>query len=133
MNKQELEKRTIEFSVALISALKKLPHSIPNVRCIGQAIDAGTSIGANYREANGAESRKDFQHKIGISFKEARETNYWLNILSATNPENREILIPLVNESYELSRIFGSSFSTLRLNQKNLKILNRKINQKSQI
>jgi len=118
MDKQELEKRTIDFSIALIVALKKLPQSAFNARCVSQAIDAGTSIGANYREANGAESRKDFQHKIGISFKEAREANYWLKILSATNSESKDDLLPLVKESDELLRIFGAIHSTMKSNAK---------------
>lgn len=91
MNKHELEERTLKFSIELIKTLKTLPKNIYNYKIIGQLIDSGTSIGANYREANGTESRKDFKHKINISFKEARETNYWLSILQSTNQENMKI------------------------------------------
>lgn len=68
MNKYDLEKRTLEFSIKLIKVLKGLPKNVFNYRLMSQVIDSGTSIGANYREANGAESKKDFIHKIKIVF-----------------------------------------------------------------
>ena len=69
MNKYELEERTLRFSIKLIETLKKLPKNLFNHKLISQCISSGTSIGANYYEENGAESRKDFKHKIRIYFK----------------------------------------------------------------
>ena len=113
MNKAELEERTLVFSVGLIKALKTLPKNIFNHRLSGQVTDSGTSIGVNYREANGAESRRDFKHKVYIAFKEARETKYWLTVLRETNPQI-ETLDELWQEADELSRIFGSICSSCR-------------------
>ncbi|MBU0728099.1 four helix bundle protein, partial [Patescibacteria group bacterium] len=84
----------------------------------GQVIDSGTSIGANYREANAAESPKDFRHKINLSFKEAKETKYWLEILIDSNSDYSSELMILFKESDELMRIFGKSVTTCRNNAK---------------
>jgi four helix bundle protein len=116
MDRKELEERTIQFSINLIGMLKKLPKNSYNTKIISQCVRAGTSVGANYGEANGAESRKDFIHKLNLSFKEARETRYWLSILKATNPMDNELIEPIWIESDEIVRIFGKSVSTSRHN-----------------
>ena len=88
MNKSDLEKRTKDFALRVIQFVSSLPtNKIADV--LGyQVLKSGTAIGANYREANRAESRKDFVHKIGIVEKEASETQYWLDLLqeSAIGP-----------------------------------------------
>jgi len=127
MKQLELEKRTLEFSNNLIDAINKLPKNQVNYKISGQVIASGTSIGANYREANSAESEKDFKHKIGISFKESKETRYWLDILIHTNPNNLNDLKPLRQESDELTKIFGKSFNTCK--KKEEKAKNREINE----
>ena len=71
-------------------------------------IKAGTSIGANYREACEAESSKDFIHKIAVSKKEARETKYLLKLLLKTNPSFQNDIITLGKEANELVKIFAS-------------------------
>ena len=116
MNREELEKRTLEFSKNLILVLQKLPRNPINDRLIVQAVSSGTSIGANYREANASESEKDFKHKINISFKKAKETRYWLDILISANPDFIAELSPLRQEADEFSRIFGKAVTTCRLN-----------------
>lgn len=80
MDKFELEKRTKKFALRVIRFVADMPKSkITDV--VGyQLLKSGTSIGANYREANRAESRGDFIHKIAIVEKEASETQYWLEI-----------------------------------------------------
>ncbi len=117
MNKEELEKRTFEFSVRLVKLLKKLPRNLINYKISGQLFDSGTSIGANYKEANGAETPKDFLHKIGIVFKESRETHYWLSVLMANNPDFTTDINPLLSEADEFRRIFGSAVTTCKKNQ----------------
>jgi four helix bundle protein len=84
----------------------------------GQLIDSATSIGANYREANSAESGKDFQHKINISFKEAKETRYWLDLLIFANPKYSNDLSPLRQESDEFTKIFGKVVWSCRRKEK---------------
>ncbi len=116
MTKEELEDRTLKFSNSLIKVLSKLPRDLINSRIISQVTSSGTSIGANYREANASESEKDFKHKMNLSFKEAKETKYWLDILLSKNLEFRDDLMLLRNEADELSRIFGKAVSTCRRN-----------------
>jgi four helix bundle protein len=73
-------------------------------------VKAATSIGANYGEANDAESKKDFRHKIGICRKESKETKYWLPLLAEAVPELREDARVLWQEAKELNLIFGKIF-----------------------
>lgn len=73
-----MEERTARFAEEIIKFFKKIPQTVITKPTIIQLVKAGTSIGANYCEADDAESGKDFKHKIGICKKEARETKYWL-------------------------------------------------------
>ena len=118
MNKEELEKRMLEFSTNLVKTLKRLPKDLINNKLISQVVRSGTSIGANYVEGNAAESYKDFQHKLNIAFKEAKETRYWLDILISANPDYKNNLQPLRQESDEFARILGKALSTCRTNAK---------------
>ena len=104
----DLEKRTLEFGKRIIKLSQALPKNIINIELIKQLVKAGTSIGANYREANGAESKKDFTHKIRISLKEAKETRYWLELVTEANIEFQKRIEPLLQESLELIKIFSS-------------------------
>ena len=104
----DLEKRTLEFSKNVIRLCKKLHKNVINNELIGQLIDSSGSIGANYREANDALSKKDFRHRIKITRKEAKETHYWLELLLEANPEFKEEIVVLLNESLELKKIFSS-------------------------
>jgi four helix bundle protein len=81
MNKIELERRTKEFSLILIRFLESLPKNYLGETLGRQLLKSGTSIGANYREANRAESKADFIHKLAIVEKEASETLYWLELM----------------------------------------------------
>ena len=104
----DLEKRTLEFGKRIIKLCQTLPKNIVNIELIKQLVKAGTSIGANYREANGAESKKDFTHKIRISLKEAKETRYWLELVTEANMEFKKRIELLLQESLELIKIFSS-------------------------
>ena len=81
---------------------------------------ASTSVGSNYEEAQGAESTKDFNHKIGIVLKETRESNYWLRVLNEiyTNPNSDGELKRLLKESYELKKIFSAIRIKTQVNSK---------------
>ena len=118
MNREELEIRTLTFSKNLISTLQRLPKNLINYKLSGQVLGSGTSIGANYREATASESPRDFKHKINISFKEAKETVFWLDNLISANPSFKIDLSPLRKESEELMRLFGKSVTTCRKNLK---------------
>jgi len=118
MDQIELERRTLEFSKNLIRAILKLPKNLINYKLSSQVINSGTSIGANYMEANSAESSKDFQHKINISYKEAKETRYWLDLLIFANPNYLNDLSPLRQESDEFTKIFGKTVWSCKRNEK---------------
>ena len=78
---QELEKRTVKFAIDIINLSASLPKTTESLVLRNQLTKSGTSIGANYREANRSRSQKDFKKKIKISLAEASETDYWLEIL----------------------------------------------------
>ncbi len=114
MDKSELERRTKTFALRVIQFVGKLPkNKVADV--IGyQLLDSGTSIGANYREANRAESRKDFIHKIAIVEKEASETHYWLELLEESDIGSGIEREWLLRESTELIAIFTSVGKTAK-------------------
>ena len=106
--KYDLEERTIAFSKKIIFLCNEL-NKDPLTRPIAlQLIRSATSIGANYCEANGASTKKDFRNKIHISKKEAQETRYWLKVLDDNPKINKELLGELMNETQELIKIFAS-------------------------
>lgn len=78
-----------------------------NFKLIDQLIRSAGSIGANYREANDALSKKDFVHRLKISRKEAKETIYWLKLLQEANTSNKKIQ-PLISEAEELRNILSA-------------------------
>ena len=83
-----------------------------NGRIIDQIVGSSSSVGANYSEANEAESKQDFIHKISICKKEAKETRYWLKILKVSNPEISDQLIVMEKECQEFIFIFSSIIKT---------------------
>lgn len=111
---QKLLRRTFKFAEDILGLTQNLPKNIGNKPLIIQLIKAGTSIGANYREACEAESAKDFVHKIRISKKEARESDYWLKLLSRFNPDFKKEIIPLRNEAEEFVKIFSTIVSKFK-------------------
>ncbi len=107
MSNYNLEERTTKFSESIIMFLKTVKKDIINSPLISQLIRSATSIGANYCEANGACSRKDFKNKISICKKEAKETKYWLHLIAKTIPEKTEECRKLWKEAQELTLIFS--------------------------
>jgi four helix bundle protein len=104
-----LEERTAIFAEAIIRFCKICPKNIITIPIIRQLIRSATSIGANYCEANGASSRKDFKNKIFICKKESKETMYWLRMLSKAldSVELQECSRVHWQEAKELSMIFA--------------------------
>ena len=86
---------------------------------IDQLVRAGTSIGSNYCEADCTESKKDFEHKIGISKKEAKETKHWLRMIAKATPELKEEARKLWQEAHELQLIFITIIKKSRINKNN--------------
>ena len=111
---KDLENRTKRFSVRLIQHLAGIPHSRAIDVISRQLLRSGTSIGANYREANRAVSRADFANKIGIVQKEASETQYWLELLQESGADTSASIADLHREASELLAIFTSIGSKLK-------------------
>ena len=112
MDKKELEKRTKEFALRIIKLVSELPKGKIGDVLGYQILKSGTSIGANYREANRAASKADFVHKINIVEKEASETLYWLELLAESGIVDEQRLGPLMAESNELVAIFTATGKT---------------------
>lgn len=109
----DLEERTACFGKSVILFAKKIPWSPVNNRLIDQVVGAGTSVGANYCEADDSVSRADFKHRIGICRKEARETKFFLRMIavaeSSLKPEAREIWREANSLHLIFSRIWRST------------------------
>lgn len=106
--KYDLEERTAKFAEAIVKFCRTIPENSITKVLILQLVRAATSIGANYCEADDAESKKDFIHKIGVCKKEARETKYWLRLIANAMPETREEVKKLWIEAKELNLIFNA-------------------------
>ena len=105
---KELEKQTKQFAIDIIRLSMTLPNT-PEGRTIrNQLTKAGTSVGANYREANRSRSKKDFRNKIAICESEASETQYWLQVIAGVGWKSWDELQPDYDECSELLAIFTS-------------------------
>jgi four helix bundle protein len=105
---KQLEKRTLEFAVRIIRLSSMLPNTAEGKVVKTQLTKCGTSIGANYREANRSRSKADFQNKISICEAEASETQYWIELIRETKWVPWERLEPEYKECSELLAIFTS-------------------------
>jgi four helix bundle protein len=108
----DLEERTAAFGKAVIRFARSLPSSTVTRPLVSQLISSATSVGANYCEADDAESRLDFRHKIGICKKEAREAGHWLRMVVKAVPEAKDAARPLWLEAKELNLIFNAIVRT---------------------
>jgi four helix bundle protein len=106
--KIDLPERTAVFGEKIIDFAKIIPKNPITYSLINQLIRAGTSVGANYSEADHAESKKDFEHKLGICKKEANETKYWIRILVRAEPSVKPQAVIVWKEADELRRIFAA-------------------------
>jgi four helix bundle protein len=106
----ELEERTAQFGTAIVRFAKKIPREPANDRLIGQLIGCGTSVGANYCEADERVSKKDFRNTIGRCVKEAKETKYFLRMIAAAEPRLAAEARELFREAKELHLIFASIY-----------------------
>ncbi len=101
--------RTFYFGVNTLKFLKKLPDDYIDRIPKGQVGRSSTSIGSNYEEAQGAVSKKDFINKIGICYKESRESVYWLRVLRELHNEKHSVEFPkFIKEAEEIRNIFAA-------------------------
>lgn len=117
-NEFNLEERLIDFAVRVIRIVESLPKTRTGNHIAGQLIRCGTSPAANYGEAQSAESRSDFIHKMNISIKELRETRIWLRLIVRANIIKPELIEPLLDENNQLILIFAKSIDTARQNRR---------------
>ncbi len=108
--KYDLEARTAKFGEDVIKFCKKVPRNPINDPLITQLVKCGTSVGANYCEADDAESRSDFRHKIGICKKESREAKHFIRMIVIVVPDLKEEAKLLWQEAKEFNLIFNSIY-----------------------
>jgi len=104
----DLEDRTLEFAKRIIKMCKELSNNTVNFKLVDQIIRSAGSIGANYREANDSLSKKDFLMRMKITRREAKETNFWLELIIEANPDFQSKIQTLLVESVELKKIFST-------------------------
>ncbi|BBO32058.1 four helix bundle protein [Lacipirellula parvula] len=103
----DLEERTAAFAETVIDFVLEIDRGPVTSPLISQLVRSATSVGANYCEADDAESKKDFRHKIGLCRKEARETKYWFRMVVRAMPETKKAARSLWKEANELHLIFS--------------------------
>jgi four helix bundle protein len=109
--KYDLEERTARFGEEVIDLMRTVKQDAVNRSLISQVVRSSTSIGANYMEADGGVSKKDFRNKIGTCKKEAKETKHWLRMISKANPEMTDDCRTLWKEAHELVLIFSKIYN----------------------
>lgn len=118
---QQFEERLLNFSKEIIVLCQRIQKNDVSRPILNQLIRSGTSIGANYCEANNASSKKDFRNNIFICKKEAQETQYWLKLCFSIAQEHKKAIDDLLQENKEFSLIFQKITNTMKNNQKNEK------------
>lgn len=109
---KDLGERIYQFVIRIVNLVNELPNTIAGNRIGAQLLDAGTSTGANYEEAQAAFSKADFTYKMSIARKEAYETNFWLRVIRDTNLLPRKRMESIIQESEEIKKILTSSVKT---------------------
>lgn len=105
---KRLEQRTKKFAVLILRLAASFPKTSEAKVICHQIVKSGTSVGANYREANRSVSKADFKNKISICTKEASETQYWLELIIETNMASENKVSKLHKECSELLALFTS-------------------------
>jgi four helix bundle protein len=115
--KYDLEERLLEYAALIVRLVEKLPNTRAGNHIAGQLLRSGTSPLPNHGEAEGAESRNDFIHKLGICHKELRESRRWLLLIQRVPLlAECELLAAALQETEELLRMFVASLRTARTN-----------------
>ena len=113
-NPRDLADRLIDFSADVIRLVEALPDTMPGRKISDQLIRSVMSVGANYEEARGADSRADFSHKLQIALKEMRESRYWLCLIAKLDLKPGPNIHKLVDEATQLRATLAKSVATSR-------------------
>jgi len=114
MTPEDVSERFLHYGVRVIHVVESLPKTLAGRRIGDQLLRSGVSVGAHYEEAQGAESREDFVHKLQIALKELRESNYWLRLLAKANKIPVDRLWRLVDESNQLRAMLSKAVATTK-------------------
>jgi four helix bundle protein len=114
MERKNLADRILQFSARVVRLVMALPATRPGKKIADELLRASTSVGANYEEAQGAESKADFNHKLQIALKEMRESRYWLCLISEATLLKPDLVEPLIQEATELRAILSKSVATAK-------------------
>jgi four helix bundle protein len=111
---RDLDARLLQYGARIIRLVEALPRTTTCRRIGDQLLRSGTSVGANYEEAQAAESRVDFNHKLQIALKELRESHYWLRLLAEAGKVPPERLTDIIDESTQLRAILSKAVATTK-------------------
>lgn len=111
----DLEDRTLLFAKQVIKLCRQLSRDTVNNNLVAQLIRSSGSVGANYREAREAVSKKDLAHRLRISRKECKETSYWLELLMEANMDFKKEITLLLTESKELRNILSAMLDKFKV------------------
>jgi len=114
-NKYDLEERTARFGENVIALCRLVKNDKLAEPILHQLVRSATSVGANYMEANGASSKRDFTNKIFICKKEIQETKHWLRMMKSFMTSESDMLSSLAKEAQELTLIFHKIASSLKI------------------
>jgi four helix bundle protein len=110
--------RLLNFAASVIKLTNAFPSNYAGKHIGGQLIRASSSIGANFEESRGAQSRQDYVYKLQISFKEAKETMYWLRLSQKLDFVGNDQILKVIEEGNEVQLILGKSVVTTKENSK---------------
>ena len=108
----DLSERLLDYVAHIIWLVESLPNNFIGRRIGDQLLRSGTSVGANYEEAQGAESKKDFIHKLQVVLKELRESLFWMRVSLKADLVSMKAVCSLLREGNELANIIGKSAVT---------------------
>ena len=114
MSESILKNKSYDFALRTIKLYKYLVDEKREYVLSKQLLRSGTSIGANIEEANQAQSRADFVHKLSVAHKEAFETNYWLRLLRDSEILEQRFAVSLLEDCEEIQRMLTSSIKTTK-------------------
>jgi len=112
--KRDLDERLLTYGATIIKLVESLPATIAGRRIGDQLLRSGTSVGANFEEAQGAESKSDFAHKLQLALKELRESNFWPRLLAKAGILPDDALVKVIDESAQLRAILSKAVATVK-------------------
>jgi four helix bundle protein len=110
----ELSERVLDYGLRTIKVVESLPKTLVGRRIGDQLLRSATSVGANFEEAQAAESRDDFVHKLQVALKELRESNYWLRLLAKAGALPEQRFAPLLDESNQLVAMLSKAVAKVK-------------------